>query len=213
MKKGTFISLEGGEGAGKSTQAKLIAETLEKSGVETVVTREPGGTFGAEAIRELVISGAHERWSGMTELLLLYAARLDHVDKLIKPALNRGAWVICDRFADSSMAYQGYARGIGPERVKALHEAVLGDFKPDLTLLFDIDPILALRRVETRGEELNRFDTENLEFHKKLREGFLTIAEQEPERFFILDAASSRAAQHTQIKRILMNSIPGLVLA
>ena len=213
MKKGTFISLEGGEGAGKSTQAKLIADALEKSGVEAVMTREPGGTFGAEAIRDLVISGAHERWSGMTELLLLYAARLDHVDKLIKPALKRGAWVICDRFADSSMAYQGYARGLGPDRVKALHEAVLGDFKPDLTLLFDIDPVLALRRVETRGEELNRFDTENLEFHKKLRQGFLTIAEQEPERFYILDAASSRAAQHTQIKRILMNSIPGLVLA
>ncbi len=209
---GKFISFEGGEGSGKSTQIKNIGASLKQAGIETIITREPGGTFGAEAIRELVLTGTHDRWSGMTELLLLYAARLDLVQKLIKPALARGAWVLCDRFADSSMAYQGYARGVGPERVSALHHAVLGDFKPDLTLLFDIDPVLAQQRVKARGEELNRFDSEKLDFHKALRVGFLHIAEQEADRFVVLDAASSKAAIHIQIKHILMSQFDGLRL-
>jgi dTMP kinase len=134
--------LKGGEGAGKTTQAQLLCKALESAGVETLLTREPGGTFGAEAIRNLVLEGTADRWSGMTELLLMYAARLDHVEKLIKPALSRGVWVISDRFADSSLAYQGYARGLGPERVQSLHNAVMDNFEPDLTILFDIDPIL-----------------------------------------------------------------------
>ena len=209
---GKFLTFEGGEGAGKTTQAERIKEALEQAGIECVMTREPGGTFGAEAIRDLVLHGAHERWSGMTELLLMYAARLDHVDKLIKPALARGVWVLCDRFSDSSMAYQGYARGLGREKVEAVDEVVMDGFKPDLTIVFDIDPILAQRRVKTRGEDLTRFDTEQLEFHKKLRTGFLDIAERNPKRVHTVDAASSRGAITVQIKRILMKQFDGLRL-
>ncbi len=212
MKTGKFITLEGGEGAGKTTQASRIKSALEKAGIEVVITREPGGTFGAEAIRDLVLGGSHERWSGLTELLLMYAARLDHVEKLIKPALTRGVWVICDRFSDSSMAYQGYARGLGPEQVAAIDNVVMQGFNPDLTVLFDIDPILAQRRVKTRGEDLSRFDTEDLEFHKVLQTAFLDIAKNNPERFKIVDATLSRGAIETQIKHILMKHFSGLRL-
>ncbi len=212
MKSGKFISLEGGEGAGKTTQAARIKSALEAVNIEVVITREPGGTFGAEAIRDLVLGGSHERWSGLTELLLMYAARLDHVEKLIKPALARGVWVLCDRFSDSSMAYQGYARGLGPDKVAAIDAVVLGGFKPDLTILFDIDPILAQRRVKTRGEDLSRFDTENLDFHKTLRAAFLDIAKRNAERFGIVDATLSRDAIETQIKHFLMQKFSGLRL-
>lgn len=212
MKLGKFITLEGGEGAGKTTQAKRLQSVLEKAGIEVIITREPGGTFGAEAIRDLVLSGTHERWSGMTELLLMYAARLDHIHKLIKPALERGAWVICDRFSDSSIAYQGYARGLGEDRVSAVHEIVMEGFAPDLTILFDIDPVLALKRVQTRGDDLSRFDTEDLEFHKTLRRGFLEIAEREPNRVKTVDAASSRDAITRQIQHLMMTHFTGLRL-
>lgn len=207
---GKFITLEGGEGAGKTTQGERLKQTLEDMGVETLLTREPGGTFGAEAIRDLVLSGTHERWSGITELLLMYAARLDHVDKLIKPALARGVWVICDRFSDSSMAYQGHARGLGPERVKAIHDNVMDGLAPDMTILFDIDPILSQKRVQTRGEDLSRFDTESLDFHKVLRTAFLDIAKQDPDRISVIDGASSRDAITTQIKHLVLSRYPDL---
>ena len=190
MTSGKLITFEGGEGAGKTTQAKMLAEALEGAGIETLMTREPGGTFGAEAIRDLVLEGTSDRWSGMTELLLMYAARLDHVEKLIKPALERGVWVISDRFSDSSMAYQGYARELGPEKVKALHEAVMDGFEPDLTILFDIDPILAQKRVETRGEDLSRFDAESITFHNTLRQAFLDIAEANADPIFTVYPAA-----------------------
>jgi len=143
---------------------------------------------------------------------LMYAARLDHVEKLIKPALARGVWVLCDRFSDSSMAYQGYARGLGREKVAAIDEVVLGGFKPDLTILFDIDPILAQRRVKARGEDLSRFDTEDLDFHKTLRAAFLDIAKRNTERFGIVDATLSRDAIEAQIKHLLMQKFSGLRL-
>ncbi len=212
METGKFITLEGGEGAGKTTQATRIKSVLEDAGIEVVITREPGGTFGAEAIRDLVLSGSHERWSGLTELLLMYAARLDHVEKLIKPALARGVWVLCDRFSDSSMAYQGYARGLGPDQVAAIDNVVMQGFKPDLTILFDIDPILAQKRVKTRGEDLSRFDTEDLDFHKILQAAFLDIAKHNPDRFRIVDATLSRDAIEAQIKHILMKHFSGLRL-
>lgn len=210
MTRGKFITFEGGEGAGKTTQAKMLAEALEGAGIETMLTREPGGTFGAEAIRDLVLEGTSDRWSGMTELLLMYAARLDHVEKLIKPALERGVWVISDRFSDSSMAYQGYARGLGPDKVKALHEAVMGGFEPELTILFDIDPILAQKRVETRGENLSRFDAESIAFHNTLREAFLDIAKANDERIFTVDAAASRDGVQTRILFAVSQKYPEL---
>lgn len=210
MERGQFITFEGGEGAGKSTQAKRLCDALQSAGVETLMTREPGGTFGAEAIRDLVLSGTEERWSGMTELLLMYAARLDHVEKLIKPALDRGVWVISDRFADSSLAYQGYARGLGADRVKAVHAAVMDNFQPDITILFDIDPILALKRVETRGEEMSRFDKKDIAFHNILREAFLDIANDNAERIFTLDAGGNRDAIQNRIVHALTTRYPHL---
>lgn len=210
MKTGKFLTFEGGEGAGKSTQAKLLSEALEKAGIETLLTREPGGTFGAEAIRDLVLEGTPDRWSGMTELLLMYAARTDHVEKLIKPALNRGVWVISDRFADSSLAYQGYARGLGPSRVKGVHDSVMGGFEPDLTILFDMDPVLAQKRVETRGEDLTRFDSEGLDFHKALRSAFLDIANENKHRVVTVDADGSRENVHNSIVFALTKTYPDL---
>lgn len=210
MTIGKFITFEGGEGAGKTTQAKMLCEALEGAGIETLLTREPGGTFGAEAIRNLVLEGTSDRWSGMTELLLMYAARLDHMEKLIEPALERGVWVISDRFADSSLAYQGYARGLGAEKVKAVHAAVMDGFEPDLTILFDIDPILAQKRVETRGEDLSRFDAESIAFHNTLREAFLNIAEENSERIFTVDAAASRDGVHTRILFAISQKYPEL---
>lgn len=207
---GKFITFEGGEGTGKTTQIERAKAYLASKNIEAVVTREPGGTYGAEAIRDLLLKGTHERWNGMTELLLLYAARLDHVEKFIKPALNRGVWVLCDRFADSSMAYQGYARGLGPERVKTLHETVLGNFQPDMTIVLDLDPILAHKRVETRGEELTRFDTESLEFHKVIRDAFLDIAKHNPKRVKVVDAAHSREAIAAQIRELLASQIEAI---
>lgn len=208
--RGKFITFEGGEGAGKSTQAKMLSEALEAAGVETLLTREPGGTFGAEAIRNLVLEGTSDRWSGMTELLLMYAARVDHADKLIKPALARGVWVISDRFADSSLAYQGYARGLGADRVQAIHAAVMDGFEPDLTILFDMDPVLAQKRVETRGEEMSRFDAESLEFHKTLRQAFLDIAADNGDRVVTLDADGSRANVKARIAYALTKAYPEL---
>ncbi len=210
MARGKFITFEGGEGAGKTTQANLLAEALEKAGIETLQTREPGGTFGAESIRELVLEGTSDRWSGMTELLLMYAARLDHVEKLIRPALERGVWVISDRFADSSMAYQGYARGLGADRVSELHEVVMSGFEPDLTILFDMDPVLAQKRVETRGEDLTRFDTESLDFHKNLRIAFLKIADENQNRIHTVDADGSRANVQNRILFALTKQFPEL---
>ncbi len=209
-KPGIFITFEGGEGAGKTTQAQMLSEALEKAGIETLLTREPGGTFGAEAIRNLVLEGTSDRWSGMTELLLMYAARIDHVEKLIKPALDRGVWVISDRFADSSLAYQGYARGLGPDKVAGVHNSVMGGFEPDLTILFDMDPVLAQKRVETRGEELSRFDAESLDFHKTLRQAFLDIAESNPNRIVTVDADGSRTNVHSAILFALTKAYPDL---
>lgn len=208
--RGKFITLEGGEGAGKTTQAKKLAIALEAAGIEAVLTREPGGTFGAEAIRKLVLDGTKDRWSGMTELLLMYAARMDHVERLIKPALERGAWVISDRFADSSAAYQGYARGVGADRVERVHAAVMGGFEPDLTILFDIDPIIAMKRVEIRGEDLSRFDAESMAFHNTLRDAFLAIAKKNQDRIYVLDAGAKRDAVQTSLFYALTQKFPQL---
>lgn len=210
MTRGKFLTFEGGEGAGKTTQSKMLSEALQKAGIDTLLTREPGGTFGAEAIRDLVLAGTQDRWSGMTELLLMYAARIDHVEKLIKPALERGVWVISDRFADSSLAYQGNARGLGPDRVKGVHDSVMGGFEPDLTILFDMDPVLAQKRVETRGEELTRFDAESLDFHKTLRKAFLEIATENPERVVTVDADGSRSNVHNAILFAITKAYPDL---
>jgi len=208
--RGKLITFEGGEGAGKTTQAERLAKSLNNAGIETLMTREPGGTFGAEAIRELVLSGTSDRWSGLTELLLMYAARLDHMEKLIEPALERGVWVISDRFSDSSMAYQGYARGLGKERVAAVHKAVMDDLQPDITILFDIDPVLTMKRVETRGDDISRFDAESIEFHNTIRAAFLEIAQDNPERIVNVNADAPRDVVETQILYAVVQKFPEL---
>jgi dTMP kinase len=188
--RGRFITFEGGEGAGKSTQLKRLAGRLSGLGLDVVATREPGGSPGAEAIRELVLNGAADRWSPVTETLLMYAARRDHIERVIAPALARGAWVVCDRFADSTRAYQGAAGGTDPALIATLEAQVLDDARPDLTLVFDLPPEAGLARAQARGGEL-RFESKGLAFHRRLREAFLAIARDEPRRCAVIDAAAA----------------------
>lgn len=188
---GRFISLEGGEGAGKSTLAISLREHLQARGLEVIVTREPGGTPGAEILRDILVNGATDRWSPMTEALLMYASRVDHVEKLIKPALTRGAWVLCDRFADSTTAYQGAAGGVDLAQIALLHQACLGDFKPDLTLVVDLDPKIGMNRTVKRGENASRFERFDAKFHQRLREAYLAIAAAEPGRCALLDGSNT----------------------
>jgi dTMP kinase len=202
VRRGRFITFEGGEGAGKSTQLKRLAERLRARGLEIVATREPGGSPGAEAIRELVLNGAADRWSPVTETLLMYAARRDHVERVIRPALARGAWVVCDRFADSTRAYQGAAGGTDPALIAALEAQVLDDARPDLTLVFDLDPEAGLARAHARGGEL-RFESKGLAFHQRLREAFLAIARDEPQRCAVVDAAASIEAADAAVWEVV----------
>jgi dTMP kinase len=187
--RGRFITLEGGEGAGKSTLSRGLAERLRARGLEVIVTREPGGTPNAEAVRSLLVDGAVERWSPIGEALLLYAAREDHVRSLIEPALAAEQWVISDRFADSTLAYQAAAGGLTRSVVEDLHRLTLSGFQPDLTLVVDLDPQIGLQRTVARGEGATRFEQQPSVFHDALRAEFLAIAEREPERCAVLDGA------------------------
>ena len=187
MTQGSFISFEGGEGAGKSTQIRRLAERLSAAGHEVVVTREPGGSPGAEAIRELLVNGAADRWSPVTETLLMYASRRDHLERVIRPALAEGKVVLCDRFADSTRAYQG-AGGDAPARlIAAMEEHVLNGTLPHLTLILDLPAEVGLKRAEARGGAA-RFESKGLDFHQRLRAGYLEIARREPERCVVIDA-------------------------
>jgi dTMP kinase len=189
--QGRFISFEGGEGAGKSTQLKRLAARLQAAGQEVVATREPGGSPGAESIRELVLNGAADRWSPVTETLLMYAARRDHVERVIRPALTRGAWVVCDRFADSTRAYQGAAGGTEAGLIAALETYILEETRPDLTLVFDLPVGVGLKRAHSRAGAEMRFESKGQAFHERLRAGFLSIAKAEPERCAVIDATGS----------------------
>lgn len=186
--RGRFITFEGGEGAGKTTQARLLAERLRAQGIDVVQTREPGGSPGAEEIRAIAVSGDAERWSARTETLLMYASRSDHLERKILPALDEGKWVVCDRFADSSRAYQGAGGGAPDSLIEALDEHVVGDNQPHLTVVFDIPVEVGLERALGRGLFETRFESKGLEFHQKLREGFLEVAVRHPERCVVLDA-------------------------
>lgn len=190
--KGRFITLEGGEGAGKSTQLRRLAETLTTRGIDVLTTREPGGSKGAEEIRALLVSGDTGRWGPVTEALLHNAARRDHLERTVWPALEAGRWVVCDRFFDSTMAYQGYGLGLGREQIAALQTLALDGFRPDLTLILDVEVQTGLRRAAVRaggavGAE-DRYERMDVGFHERLRQGFLDIAEREPERCAVIDA-------------------------
>ena len=189
MTRGRFITLEGGEGAGKSTQIRLLADALAACGKDVVVTREPGGSKGAEEIRALLVSGETGRWGPVTEALLHTAARRDHLERTVWPALDAGSWVICDRFFDSTMAYQGYGLGLGPALIGALQTTALGDFRPDLTLILDLPVEVGLARANARRGGEDRYERMDLDFHRRLRDGFLDIAGREPDRCAVIDAA------------------------
>jgi len=189
MTPGRFITLEGGEGAGKTTLAELLAARLRSTGLEVIVTREPGGTPNAEALRTLLVEGETGRWSPLAETLLLYAARTDHVERLIKPALSAGHWVICDRFSDSTRAYQGAAGGLDADRIAAIDTVTLNGFTPDLTFMVDMDPAIGLERARARGGGHTRFERQAIPFHNTLRRAFVEIARENPDRCILLDGA------------------------
>ncbi|HEX7884745.1 MAG TPA: dTMP kinase [Phenylobacterium sp.] len=191
MTGGRFITFEGGEGAGKSTQVQRLAARLRSAGREVVATREPGGSPGAESIRDLVLRGDADRWSATTETLLMYAARRDHIERVIRPSLERGAWVICDRFADSTRAYQGAAGGVDPGFITALETFVLEATRPHLTLMFDLPAEVGLARAHARAGAEMRFESKGAAFHERLREGFRAIASAEPDRCAVIDATAS----------------------
>ena len=195
---GRFITLEGGEGAGKSTHIQAIKQQLEARGITVLLTREPGGTKGAEAIRNLVVNGVGDRWDPLTELFLMMAARQDHVTRCVAPALAAGNWVISDRFHDSSRVYQGLAGGLGLALVDQFHAPILATAKPDLTILIDLDPQIGLQRRAGQAAG-TRFEAKGLAFHEKVRDGFLTLAQMEPSRFLVVDGAQELASVEAEI--------------
>ncbi len=193
MARGLFITFEGGEGAGKSTQARLLSERLRAGGREVVLTREPGGSPGAEALRELVVTGGADRWTPLAELLIMNAARDDHLHRTVRPALARGAVVVSDRFADSSRAYQGAGGGVDAAVLAAVEAAVVGASAPDLTLILDLPVEAGLARAAHRGGH-DRFEKKGLAFHTRLRDAFLAMAALEPRRCIVLDGELPVAA-------------------
>jgi len=190
MPTGCFITFEGGEGAGKSTQIHRLADRLEASGLKVLKTREPGGSPGAEEIRSLLVNGEANRWTGMTEVLLHFAARADHLARVIRPALATGTWVLCDRFVDSSMAYQGVAQGLGRDTIAGLTTLVAGETMPDLTLILDLPVTEGLARASGRGEGEDRYEKMGTAFHDNLRQAFLSIAAEAPARCSVIDATA-----------------------
>lgn len=200
---GQFISFEGGEGSGKSTQLKLLNAAFEKSGLPYVSTREPGGSAGAERIRALLVSGETDSWDALTETLLFIAARADHVNRLVTPALTEGKTVICDRFFDSTLVYQGIGKGLGEAYIKSLHNIVFGNFMPDLTIMLDISPEDGLARAGARPGGENRFEQLDIEFHRKIRAGFLAVAKRDSKRCVVLDATQEAAVLHQQIVEVI----------
>jgi dTMP kinase len=188
---GRFISFEGGEGSGKSTQAKRLAERLKLRGHEIILTREPGGSPGAEAIRHLLLNGIAKPLGPEAETFMFAAARDDHVATLIRPALDRGAWVVCDRFVDSTRVYQGSLGNVDQRLIRALERLVVGETMPDLTFVLDVPPEVGLSRAAGRGQAADRFEAEHIEYHRLLREAYREIAEREPDRCVLVDGTAS----------------------
>lgn len=199
---GLFITLEGPEGAGKSTNRDYLAQCLRERGLDVVLTREPGGTPLAERIRDLLLTPADEPMSSDTELLLVFAARAQHLAQVIRPALARGAIVLCDRFTDATYAYQGGGRGQSVQRIEQLEYFVQGDMRPDLTLIFDLPVEVGLSRAAARGR-LDRFEQEGLEFFEAVRSAYLDRARQAPQRYRVIDAGQSLAAVQQDLDALL----------
>jgi dTMP kinase len=210
MRRGRFITFEGGEGAGKSTQVQRLVARLEERGIEVVATREPGGSPKAEALRDVLLSGGAARFGAAGEAILFSAARIDHVDNTIAPALARGAWVVSDRFADSTRAYQGTLGRLDSGLIRELERIAIASARPDLTIFLDIPSEAGLLRVSRRrnGEPADRFEAEGIEFHAKLRKAFLDIAAAEPERCVVVNALAPEddvaAAVWDEVERRLL---------
>ncbi len=202
MKRGKFITIEGCEGVGKSTQLRLLQEYCAKNGIEALFTREPGGCEIAEKIRNVILDADNREMTDMTELLLYCAARSQHTEQIIKPALARGVTVFCDRYSDSTAAYQGYARGIDIATVHALNAAAMGDVTVDYTIFIDVSPDAGFAR-KGGAQETDRLECEALDFHRKVYAGFRAIAEKEPARFLCFAARGTKYETHAEIVRVL----------
>ncbi len=211
-----FITFEGGEGVGKSTQVKLLLSRLERAGISGVRTREPGGTPKAEAIRSFILQGHCEPWGTGAEAVLFAAARLDHVNKLIAPNLENGSWVVSDRFHDSTRAYQGLTGGVDEKLIDAIEDLALNGYEPELTIVMDMDPKFAFERVEQRAKESgipvssDRFERENIDWHQQLRQAFLLIAKNNPDRCVIVAADDSEQDISQNIWKIVQQKFPEL---
>ena len=199
--KGRFIAIEGVDGAGKGVQSRLLRDALQRCAVPVLLTREPGGSPGAEQIRELLVSGATYKWDSMTELLLVYAARRSHLQQTILPALSRGTWVISDRFADSSRAFQGIAGGLGLDVVEKIHQEVVGNNNPELVLVLDLDPSTSLARAKQRGTGEDRFEKKGEAYQRKVRDGFRLLAQRSPHTHRLIDASASVEAVASIIRQ------------
>jgi dTMP kinase len=213
LPRGFFITFEGGEGAGKSTQIRLLAATLRADGHDVLVTREPGGSPGAEAVRHVLLSGAAEPFGPQLEALLFAAARSDHVEQVIRPAVAAGRIVLCDRFMDSSRVYQGVTGNIDPDFMAALERITVNGMVPDLTIILDIDPEEGLRRASARresGEGADRYEKEQLAIHQRRREAFLAIAAAEPDRCVVVDAGEPEAQAAADIEKIVRAALAAL---
>ena len=202
MKTGKFITIDGVEGAGKSTQIEFICDYLQAKGINVVLTREPGGTDLGEKIRELLLSTQTQSMHNDSELLLMFAARNEHIHHKIMPALERGDWVLSDRFTDASYAYQGGGRGLNIERIEQLERWVLGDFAPDMTLLLDIPVEQGMSRVESRGEK-DRIELEKMDFFQRVRQAYIDRSEKYPDRIKLIDSSKEREHTSQQIQQIL----------
>jgi len=199
VSRGRFITIEGGEGVGKTTQVGLLVAALERARISARATREPGGSPGGEAIRRLLLEGDGDRWDAVGEALLLVAARSDHVARLIAPSLAKGIWVVSDRFADSTLAYQGYGRGLAVEDLATLHRFALGSFAPDLTVILDLPAEVGLARAAARASVDDRFERLDRAFHERLRQGFRQIAEADGARCVLIDGSSDPQTVHREV--------------
>jgi dTMP kinase len=207
--RGRFITFEGGEGTGKSTHAAMLVARLRQFGIRAQLTREPGGSPGAEIMRYILLSGAARPLGPNAEAVLFAAARDDHLTTLIRPALEAGKWVVCDRFADSTRIYQGVAGNVDPMAIRAMERIIVGDTKPNLTFILDVPAKEGMRRASNRrgADDVDRFEGEALTFHERLRDGFLTLAANEPERCVLIDATSSMDAVADQIWRVVVKKL------